>query len=136
MWAAYDDEDSMPRYYAFIHSVISKNPFQVKITWLSSKTNDEFATIKWAGSGFPKTIEDHQLGKRAISSTLNSFSHRVKWTKGSKGVFHIYRQRKGMFGTQHELNYILRSKFTIIQSKDGNENQNWKNKILQRSPLH
>ncbi|KAI5404658.1 uncharacterized protein LOC127078366 [Lathyrus oleraceus] len=93
VWAAYDDEDGMPRYYAFIHSVISKNPFQMKITWLSSKTNDEFAPIKWVGSGFPKTTGDLRLGKRVISSTLNSFSHRVKWTKGPKGIFRIYPKK-------------------------------------------
>ncbi|CAK8568114.1 unnamed protein product [Lathyrus sativus] len=93
VWAVYDDEDGMPRYYAFIHSVISKNPFQMKITWLSSKTNDEFAPIKWVGSGFPKTTGDLRLGKRVISSTLNSFSHRVKWTKGPKGIFHVYPKK-------------------------------------------
>ncbi|XP_004501706.1 uncharacterized protein [Cicer arietinum] len=93
VWAAYDDEDGMPRYYAFIHSVISKNPFQMKISWLSSKTNDELAPIKWVSSGFPKTTGDLRLGKRAIYSSLNSFSHRVNWTKGSRGLVHIYPKK-------------------------------------------
>ncbi|CAK8571803.1 unnamed protein product [Lathyrus sativus] len=65
----------------------------MKITWLSSKTNDEFAPIKWVGSGFPKTTGDLRLGKRVISRTLNSFSHRVKWTKGPKGIFHVYPKK-------------------------------------------
>ncbi|GAU26761.1 hypothetical protein TSUD_317590 [Trifolium subterraneum] len=93
VWAAYDDEDGMPRYYAFIHSVISKKPFQMKISWLSSKTNDELAPIRWVASGFPKTTGDLRLGKRAIASTLNSFSHRVEWTKGLRGLIHIYPKK-------------------------------------------
>ncbi|PNX93232.1 curved DNA-binding protein [Trifolium pratense] len=93
VWAAYDDEDGMPRYYAFIHSVVSKKPFQMKISWLSSKTNDELAPIRWIAAGFPKTTGDLRLGKRAISSTLNSFSHKVEWTKGSRGLIHIYPKK-------------------------------------------
>ncbi|WJX35021.1 hypothetical protein P8452_23068 [Trifolium repens] len=93
VWAVYDDDDGMPRYYAFIHSVISKKPFQMKISWLTSKTNDELAPIRWVASGFPKTTGDLRLGKRAIASTLNSFSHRVEWTKGSRGLIHIYPKK-------------------------------------------
>jgi hypothetical protein len=93
VWAVYDDDDGMPRYYAFIHSVISKKPFQMKISWLSFKTNDELAPIRWVASGFPKTTGDLRLGKRAIASTLNSFSHRVEWTKGSRGLIHIYPKK-------------------------------------------
>lgn len=29
VWAAYDDDDGMPRYYALIHSLISKRPFKL-----------------------------------------------------------------------------------------------------------
>ena len=97
VWAAYDDEDGMPRYYAFIHSVISKNPFRMNISWLNSKTNDELAPIKWVSSGFPKTTGDLRLGKRLIYSTLNSFSHRVNWTKGSRGLIHIYPRKKDVW---------------------------------------
>lgn len=93
VWAIYDEDDGMPRYYALIHSVISKNPFQMKISWLSCKTNDEFAPINWISSGFPKTTGDFRPGKRDIYSTLNSFSHMVKWTKGSRGAVHIYPKK-------------------------------------------
>lgn len=93
VWAVYDDDDGMPRYYALIHNVISKKPFEMRISWLNSKTNDEFAPIKWVESGFPKTSGDFRIGKRETYSTLNSFSHRVKWTKGSRGVVHIYPKK-------------------------------------------
>ncbi|KAJ1386196.1 hypothetical protein SESBI_41001 [Sesbania bispinosa] len=90
VWAVYDDDDGMPRYYALIHDVISKSPFKMRISWLNSKTNDELAPIKWVSYGFPKTAGDFHIGKRVTYSTLNSFSHRVKWTKGSRGAVHIY----------------------------------------------
>ncbi|XP_020210931.1 uncharacterized protein LOC109795801 [Cajanus cajan] len=93
VWAAYDNDDGMPRYYCLIHEVISKNPFNMRISWLNAKSNDELAPIKWISSGFPKTSGDFRIGKRVSYSTLNSFSHRVKWTKGSRGVVHIYPKK-------------------------------------------
>nr|KYP69531.1 DnaJ isogeny subfamily B member 14 [Cajanus cajan] len=47
VWAAYDNDDGMPRYYCLIHEVISKNPFNMRISWLNAKSNDELAPIKW-----------------------------------------------------------------------------------------
>ncbi|CAL0305177.1 unnamed protein product [Lupinus luteus] len=93
VWAAYDDDDGMPRFYALINCVISKKPFNMRISWLSSKTNDELAPIKWVSAGFAKTVGDLRIGKREISTTLNSFSHRVKWTKGPRGLIHIYPKK-------------------------------------------
>ncbi|KAK7302254.1 hypothetical protein RJT34_13139 [Clitoria ternatea] len=93
VWAAYDDDDGMPRYYCMIHNVISKRPFKMRIGWLNSKSNDELAPINWISSGFPKTSGDFRIGKRELFSTLNSFSHRVNWTKGSRGAVHIYPKK-------------------------------------------
>ncbi|KAE8730127.1 LRR receptor-like serine/threonine-protein kinase GSO1-like [Hibiscus syriacus] len=94
VWAAYDDDDGMPRYYAMIHSVISQDPFKIRISWLSSKTNSEFSPLDWVGSGFSKTCGEFRIGKHEINSSLNSFSHKVRWTKGMRGVICIY-PRKG-----------------------------------------
>ena len=93
VWAVYDEDDGMPRYYALIHGIISKKPFKMTISWLNSKTNDELAPIKWVSSGFPKTSGDFRIGTRAVYSTLNSFSHRVQWTKGLRGAVHIYPKK-------------------------------------------
>lgn len=90
VWAAYDEDDGMPRYYAMIHSVISLDPFKMKISWLNSKSNDELAPLNWIISGFPKTSGDFRIGKHAVSRCLNSFSHKVKWTKGIRGAVRIY----------------------------------------------
>lgn len=94
VWAAYDGNDGMPRYYAVIHNVISLNPFKVRISWLNSKSNTEFGPLSWVGSGFMKTCGEFRVGKYEINSSLNSFSHKVKWTKGPRGIICIY-PRKG-----------------------------------------
>ncbi|KAK9278247.1 hypothetical protein L1049_027810 [Liquidambar formosana] len=94
VWAAYDDDDGMPRYYAMIHSVVSLKPFKMRISWLNSKSNNELAPLSWVGSGFSKTSGDFRIGKYEVNNSLNSFSHKVKWTKGTRGIIRIY-PRKG-----------------------------------------
>ncbi|KAL1301348.1 hypothetical protein HN51_045986 [Arachis hypogaea] len=93
VWAVYDEDDGMPRYYALIHDVISKKPFNMRISWLNSKTNDELAPIEWVSSGFPKTSGDFRISKHVVYNSLNSFSHKVQWTKGARGIVHIYPKK-------------------------------------------
>ncbi|KAK9080555.1 hypothetical protein SSX86_000313 [Deinandra increscens subsp. villosa] len=93
VWAAYDEDDGMPRYYAMIHNVISKKPFKMQISWLNSKSNAELGPINWVSSGFPKTSGDFRIGKHEINTSLNSFSHKVQWAKGKKGVIQIYPKK-------------------------------------------
>ncbi|XP_031092300.1 uncharacterized protein LOC115996997 [Ipomoea triloba] len=90
VWAAYDNDDGMPRYYAMIKKVMSKSPFKTTISWLNSKSNNELGPMKWILSGFPKTSGDFWIGKSAVCSSLNTFSHKVKWTKGLRGVIQIF----------------------------------------------
>ncbi|XP_022764077.1 uncharacterized protein LOC111309293 [Durio zibethinus] len=94
VWAAYDDDDGMPRFYARVHRVISLKPFKMKISWLNSRSNSEFGVLDWIGSGFSKTCGEFRSGRHEISETLNSFSHKVLWTKGTRGVIRIF-PRKG-----------------------------------------
>ncbi|KAM5568249.1 hypothetical protein ABKV19_016021 [Rosa sericea] len=93
VWAAYDGDDGMPRYYAIIHCVISLNPFKMRISWLNSKTNGELGPLNWVASGFTKTCGDFRVGKYEINKSLNSFSHKVRWTKGARGIICIYPKK-------------------------------------------
>ncbi|KAK3043238.1 hypothetical protein RJ639_002481 [Escallonia herrerae] len=93
VWAAYDNDDGMPRYYALIQSVLSKRPFKMRISWLNSKSNAELGPINWVGSGYSKTSGDFRISKYEVYNTLNSFSHRVNWSKGPKGVIQIFPRR-------------------------------------------
>ncbi|XP_020206000.1 uncharacterized protein LOC109791144 [Cajanus cajan] len=90
VWAAYDNDDGMPRYYARIHKVVSTKPFRMRISWLNSRSNSELGPIDWVGSGFYKTCGDFRTGRHEITESLNSFSHKVRWTKGARGVVHIF----------------------------------------------
>ncbi|XP_031251318.1 uncharacterized protein LOC116109226 [Pistacia vera] len=90
VWAAYDDDDGMPRYYARIQKVISLKPFKMRISWLNSRSNSELGPMNWIDSGFTKTCGDFRTGRHEISDTLNSFSHNVKWTKGTRGAVRIF----------------------------------------------
>ncbi|KAE8698171.1 putative protein phosphatase 2C 76-like isoform X1 [Hibiscus syriacus] len=90
VWAAYDADDGMPRFYARVHKVISLKPFKMKISWLNSRSNSEFGELDWIGSGFSKTCGEFRRGRHEISETLNSFSHKVQYTKGARGVIRIY----------------------------------------------
>lgn len=93
VWASYDDDDGMPRFYAMIHKVISLSPFQVEISWLRSKTNNEFGPLEWVTLGFYKTCGEFRSGKHEISKSLNSFSHKVEWAQGPGGNLRIYPKR-------------------------------------------
>lgn len=94
VWAAYDADDGMPRYYALIHSVLSLKPFKMKISWLNSRTNAEIGPLNWVASGFSKTCGDFRVGRHETTDSLNSFSHRVRWIRGQRGAIRIY-PRKG-----------------------------------------
>lgn len=94
VWAVYDDDDGMPRRYAWIHSVISLNPLRMQIRWLNSIIDNEMGALSWVSSGFLKTCGVFSSGRREINSSLNSFSHKVRWSKDAYGDICIY-PRKG-----------------------------------------
>ncbi|KAG6485312.1 hypothetical protein ZIOFF_053846 [Zingiber officinale] len=94
IWATYDDEDGMPRYYALVQKVITLNPFKIRFSFLTSKSNSEFGPLNWVASGFPKSCGDFRIGRYEVTDTINIFSHKVTWEKGPRGIIKIV-PRKG-----------------------------------------
>ncbi|KAL9225385.1 hypothetical protein vseg_001318 [Gypsophila vaccaria] len=90
VWAAYDNDDGMPRFYALIQEVTRSDPFKLKLSWLNSRNTMEFGSLNWVGRGFTKTCGDFWVGRHETYDMLNSFSHRVKSVKGPRGVIQIY----------------------------------------------
>ncbi|KAJ7965380.1 DnaJ domain [Quillaja saponaria] len=90
VWAAYDDDDGMPRYYARIRVVNSLKPFRMRISWLNSRSNSELGPVNWVESGFSKTCGYFRTGRRETTENLNSFSHKVRWMRGTHGVVCIF----------------------------------------------
>eukprot|EP01018_Ginkgo_biloba_P006390 Gb_20076 [translate_table: standard] len=93
IWAVYDDEDGMPRFYARIQKVYSLDPFKVHITWLEAKNNNDPALVSWEKAGFYKGCGEFKAGKGSRIKQLNIFSHVMKWDKVN-GVVKIL-PRKG-----------------------------------------
>ncbi|KAF7131574.1 hypothetical protein RHSIM_Rhsim09G0204500 [Rhododendron simsii] len=133
VWSAYDSDDGMPRFYAMIHKVISLNPFKMRISWLNSKTNSEFSsTLDWVGSGFFKTCGDFRIGKHEVTNSLNSFSHKVNWTKGPRGTVCILPKKGDAWAlyrnwasdwNEHTPDEVIHKYDMVEVLEDFNENQ-------------
>ncbi|XP_055826550.1 uncharacterized protein LOC129894971 [Solanum dulcamara] len=93
VWAAYDADDGMPRFYALINKVLSREPFKVRLSWLNSKTNSEFGPMEWVASGFYKTSGEFRIGRYETGKLVNSFSHKVLWSKGPRGSVLIFPKK-------------------------------------------
>ncbi|CAN4087618.1 unnamed protein product [Withania somnifera] len=93
VWAAYDTEDGMPRFYALISKVLSREPFKVRLSWLNSKTNSEFGPMEWVAAGFYKTSGEFRIGRYETFQSVNSFSHKVQWSKGPRGSVLIFPKK-------------------------------------------
>ncbi|KAG8365870.1 hypothetical protein BUALT_Bualt17G0016900 [Buddleja alternifolia] len=94
VWAVYDDDDCMPRNYAMIHEVISLNPFNVRMSWLSSATHSRFGHVSFFIGGFSKTCGEFGIGRHENFNSVDSFSHKVRWMKRTSKTFQIF-PRKG-----------------------------------------
>ncbi|KAK9060171.1 hypothetical protein SSX86_020875 [Deinandra increscens subsp. villosa] len=91
VWAAYDDDDGMPRHYAMIQTVNSVDPFKIKVRWLNFQTNELDSIF---GFSKPFGFGEFRTGKHETISVCNYFSHKVNFTKTENGLLQIY-PRKG-----------------------------------------
>ncbi|XP_073303207.1 uncharacterized protein [Primulina huaijiensis] len=93
VWAVYDDDDGMPRHYTMIHSVISLNPFKIRLSWLNSMTNDGLGHVNWFINGFSRTCGEFRTGRLDICTSLDCFSHKVQFVKFTSETVKIFPQR-------------------------------------------
>lgn len=87
LWACYDTDDAMPRFYAYIKKVVSVSPsFKLQIFWLKPDPVYE-EEIKWVGEDLPVSCGRFTRGKNDKAEDLFSFSHLVSWetTRSQKG---------------------------------------------------
>ncbi|XP_076886308.1 uncharacterized protein LOC143536135 [Bidens hawaiensis] len=85
IWAIYDEEDGMPRLYCLIREVISVNPFQIHISYLNSKTDTEFGSVKWIELGFTKSCGSFRVFHSETVDQVNIFSHLLGREKAGRG---------------------------------------------------
>ncbi|XP_062208720.1 uncharacterized protein LOC133910224 [Phragmites australis] len=89
VWAVYDEEDGMPRYYALIRKVLSTHPFKVRLAYLKANGCNEFGASNWITCGYSKTCGEFKVGVSEDTDHLNAFSHNVKCEKGPGGIIRI-----------------------------------------------
>ncbi|XP_023769940.1 uncharacterized protein LOC111918512 [Lactuca sativa] len=110
IWALYDTEDAMPRFYAYIRKVQSPG-FSLQITWLKPvpETDDE---TNWVEEELPVSCGNFKRGKPDKAEDLPMFSHLVTWEEVKRGIFNII-PRKGE-------TWALFKDWNINWSNDGN----------------
>jgi Domain of unknown function (DUF3444) len=91
VWACYDDDDGMPRFYAFVKKKLSSKKFKIRFSYLKSPSTAEFGRLSWIGSGFVKTLGHFRLEEKCeIARAENLFSHKVDWERGPRGTIRIF----------------------------------------------
>ncbi|RVW95171.1 hypothetical protein CK203_025615 [Vitis vinifera] len=85
IWAIYDEEDGMPRLYCLIREVISVKPFKVHISYLNSKTDAEFGSVKLDRFWVYQILWKFQGWNSDIVEQVNIFSHLLSGEKAGRG---------------------------------------------------
>ncbi|KAF8648620.1 hypothetical protein HU200_064665 [Digitaria exilis] len=93
VWAMYDEEDGMPRYYALIRKVLSTSPFKARLAYLKANDCDEFGSSNWISYGYSKTFGEFNIGASKITDQVNIFSHKVKCEKGPGVIIRIFPEK-------------------------------------------
>nr|KYP72136.1 Chaperone protein dnaJ 49 [Cajanus cajan] len=144
VWAAYDNDDGMPRYYARIHKVVSTKPFRMRISWLNSRSNSELGPIDWVvwalyrnwAPDWDENTPDEVIHKYDMVEVLEDFNEEegvlvtplVK-VDGFKTVFHRHSHDQArkipkveMFRFSHQVpNYFLTGQEAHNAPKDCRE---------------
>lgn len=93
IWAAYDELNAMPRFYARIRKVFTPG-FKVQITWLEPDPDDENG-INWKNAELPFSCGKFRHGSSEKTDNHPMFSHLIAWSKGSSKDTVVIYPRKG-----------------------------------------
>ncbi|THU55972.1 hypothetical protein C4D60_Mb11t12320 [Musa balbisiana] len=93
IWALYDDQDGMPRFYARIRKVCTPG-FMLRFTWLEHDPVNE-TELTWSDAELPVACGNFRLGKSESTKDCLTFSHVVSWRKGEKRNSYVIYPRKG-----------------------------------------
>ncbi|CAH2054844.1 unnamed protein product [Thlaspi arvense] len=72
IWALYDEGEAMPRFYARIKKVTTRN-FSLKYVWLEAEEDEEDET-----RNLPVSVGNYELGNEETTNECNMFSHLVR----------------------------------------------------------
>ncbi|XP_073026152.1 uncharacterized protein [Primulina eburnea] len=102
VWAAYDDDDGMPRHYALIDEV-SVNPFEVSLSWLEfeCKGDDEELMIRQKMRYL--SCGRFKVSRKVMVKYRNLFSHVVDNERAARDLYWIY-PKKGSIWALYQTN--------------------------------
>ncbi|KAH7286466.1 hypothetical protein KP509_32G008500 [Ceratopteris richardii] len=94
IWAVYDDDDGLPRFYAYIDQVISLHPFRVRMKWLYPAKPIPEDVKAWTKAGFAYTCGEFILGRSSTRQKVLMFSHIMAHENGGiPCTIRIYPQK-------------------------------------------
>ncbi|XP_020696104.1 uncharacterized protein LOC110109386 [Dendrobium catenatum] len=93
IWALYDNIDGMPRFYARVRKVYSRE-FKLQLNWLENDPRS-IAEMKWSEQGLPVACGNFKHGKSYHTQERHIFSHLVSWRKGMKRNSYVIYPRRG-----------------------------------------
>ena len=83
VWAIYDPEDGMPRYYARIRKVFSPG-FKLRITWFETSPDDEKEQA-WCDGNLPVSCGKYETRGTEVTKDRLMFSHQICLTRVLRG---------------------------------------------------
>jgi Domain of unknown function (DUF3444) len=94
IWAIYDDDDGMPRYYGLIEEVLNLNPFTVRLRWLDLHDQvDRTRVLLIKKSGNRISCGWFKVGKTVDLDSVNLFSHSVWFERAARELYRIYPKK-------------------------------------------
>ncbi|XP_075477464.1 uncharacterized protein LOC142518560 isoform X1 [Primulina tabacum] len=102
VWAAYDDDDGMPRHYALIDDV-SVNPFEVSLSWLKCECKGDEELMLRQKMGCPISCGRFKVSWKVMVKYRNLFSHIVDNERAARDLYRIY-PKKGSIWALYQTN--------------------------------
>ncbi|CAN8260285.1 unnamed protein product [Cochlearia groenlandica] len=103
IWALYDEEDGVPRFYAVIKKVKTQY-FSVKYTWLEAEEDEENETRK-----LPVSVGKFELGEEQKGNSCSIFSHLMYEKTRSRVHFKIFPKKGQKWALFKNWNFYLSS---------------------------
>ncbi|XP_073125183.1 uncharacterized protein [Henckelia pumila] len=102
VWAAYDDDDGMPRHYALINDV-TVNPFEVSLSWLEFECKGDGELMLRQKMGCPISCGRFKISRKVMVKYRNLFSHVVDNERAARDLYRIY-PKKGSIWALYQTN--------------------------------
>ncbi|KAF5729739.1 putative DNAJ heat shock N-terminal domain-containing protein [Tripterygium wilfordii] len=102
IWAIYDDDDGMPRYYGLIDEIVSVYPFELKFSWLDPQSNGDDGLMCWEKMGFHVSCGSFKVGKTTSTNLVNIFSHLVYFERAAREIYRIYPKKGSVWALYNE----------------------------------